>query len=365
MKRAGQAAALAAPAACIALAWACLPALSLTPPSQTIPIPAASCGDGIIEPGPDGAVGEECDPGGGTAQGCSASCTVTCTTDAGSWPIDPRTNHCYLQLYDTRDIVTAGSDCALYGGHVVRFVDQQELAFVAAGAETSPFWVGLRETSGASSQWAPSPDLQSSEPGWADTCAGCFAYVDDAGTIPAGGGVLDKGECVVSPAVLSTGTWTQSICQVATDAGAFGRFTICEREPPGTRTAACGDGRACFTVAATSKRYLLGSAPVSAASAAAFCESLGAGVRLVVFDSPEEREQVGYEISRQAVVGPDTSPARDFWIGLTSDGGAWGWEPRLASAGARAYVIVEDDTVSSGLASAASPSDVHYALCQN
>ena len=104
------------------------------------------------------------------------------------------------------------------------------------------------------------------------------------------------------------------------------RASPCEREPEvGTRTdRLLGGGCVLHPSAAgrwRSKRYVLLGSSVDAVSAFAACRALGG--QLAVFKSPEEREQVGYEIGRQTVIDGGAS---DFWIGLAADGSAWAWD---------------------------------------
>jgi hypothetical protein len=202
------------------------------------------------------------------------------------------------------------------------------------------------------------------------------ASAPDGGAIPTGVGVTGTGACVVGN--LDPPGWTQSICETRIDGGRFGRLSICEREPIGTRTVPCSQG-ACFTVAATTnaattKHYVLFGVVADASAAVQACQTLGGQAQLVVFQSPEEREQVGYELGRQTVISD--GGGRDYWIGLGSDGGLWTWDgpggiasPPWAlnqptDGGARAYVIVQPGTLSSELAIVAGPEDEHYPLCQ-
>jgi hypothetical protein len=342
--------------------WACLPNLEITQPSQ----PAPYCGDGVIDPD----AGEECDPGPDASsvllQACPR-CTVPC--DGGTFPFkDPASNHCYFGLNNTSDIDEAGASCEANGGHVVRFVSQDEVLLVASGSPYSVLWVGLREVK-TSGSYVPSEPT--SEPGWSPVCGGCFAQVEDGG-IPRGATANEIGECIIAGQDASA-AWTQSICAKASN---FARQTLCEREPVGTRTTPCPYG-ACFTVAATtaSKHYVLIGSRQTAGSAFSMCQTLGGQV--AVFQSREEREQVGYEIARQTAID---GGANDYWIGLGTDGGVWVWDgpnggleplpwaenqPSASDAGLRAYAIVQPGIVSSELAYAeATPQELHFPLCQ-
>jgi hypothetical protein len=341
----------------IGCVWACLPNLEITQTSQ----PAPYCGDGVIDPD----AGEECDPGPDASslllQACPR-CTVPC--DGGDLPFkDPASNHCYFGLNNTSDIDAAGASCEANGAHVVRFVSPNEVLLVASGSPYSELWVGLRE---AKTRYLPSEPT--SEPGWSPACSGCFAQVDDGG-IPPGASSNESGGCIIAGPDASA-AWTQSRC------GGPERETLCEREPVGTRSRPCPYG-ACFTVAATmaSKHYVLFGARQSASAAFAECQTLGGQV--AVFQSREEREQVGYEIARQSAID---GGANDYWIGLGTDAGVWVWDgpsrglaplpwaenqPSASDAGLRAYVIVQPSILSSELAYAeATPEELHFPLCQ-
>lgn len=341
----------------IACVWACLPNLEITPTSQ----PASFCGDGIINPD----AGEQCDPGDAHTSACE-DCGVSCVV--GTFHVvNPTSHHCYFYV-GPGSLTTAAASCEGNGGHIVRFVSQGELDLVASVTPASPFWVGLKEDTSTKSspRWLPSE--LTSEPGTSAGCAGCFAE-DDGGAIPASL-AYGAGNCVIATLDASV-PWTQSVCESNTTG--FGRETMCEREPVGTRTTSCPYG-ACFTVAATvtSKRYVLLGSSVDAVTAFAQCQTVGG--QLAVFQSREEREQIGYEIGRQTVIDAGAS---DYWIGLAADGGVWAWdgpegglepppwavnEPQLG--GSRAYVIVQPGTLASELALVENGGGSHFPLCQ-
>jgi hypothetical protein len=356
----------AAAVVALATAWACLPDLVVTP------VPTAwFCGDGIISPD----AGEQCDPGPDAATAAyevCPNCSVACASGQSVEFPDPASNHCYFtsSLTTITDIDAAGEACVQNGGHVVRFVSEAEVSLVA-NRPGEAYWVGLRDPQIGDRTWFPSDTTN--EPGWSPQCAGCFAHVDagvaDMPTIDAGR------RCVEGYIPVATGAevpgWTQVGCVGK-------RLTLCEREPLGTRTFECTPG-ICFTVAATqtTKRYvLLGQPRLPAPTAASACSGIDGG--LVVFQTREEREQVGYEIGTDRWRGG----ANDFWIGLSSnDAGVWSWDrgeqgltpppwglnepaPTAVSA-ARAYVVVEAGTLDSELAHAQTdPAEKHYAVCE-
>jgi hypothetical protein len=347
----------------VVIGAACLPELTIAGPGAlTGP---AVCGDGILEPD----AGEQCDPGssadGGIAPngGCSSNCTIVC--DGGITPfLDPTTNHCYFG--GASKTTLDGAVCEEQGAHLVRFVDSKEYAFVSMNAPTR-FWVGIRATGKAPESWLPAEATP--EPGWDPGCTGCFAAVDAGLTVI-------KGNCFTgspSEPPSSPPPWTQTTC---VDPSEY--YPQCEREPPGSRVFACPAG-SCFTVKATPKRYVLvpgstgtGNAQLGANDALQACAHLGG--RLVVFDSPEEREQVAYELA---------SRATDFWLGLAPgpDGG-WAWDtegglsplpwgegqPVATPSGVeRAYAYISPGAVDSELArvgNAADGGDSHSVVCE-
>jgi hypothetical protein len=167
----------------------------------------------------------------------------------------------------------------------------------------------------------------------------------------------------------------------------FGRETICEREPPGSRAAA-GVGALTLSTAVTQdrKRYLLLPSLEGADDAAQACEKIGGGARLVLLESREEREELAAELARAGNDG-------GVWIALATDAnGAWRWDEDPTDSGLppgdlwgngapgeqgdsstpqRAYLAISPGTVDSELAHAgattapeAGAPEMHYALCQ-
>jgi hypothetical protein len=361
-----------------AWAWGCLPDLVIASASA-----GPVCGDGVITPFlADGGPGESCDPGpddSGTAAVFCKACRVAC--GAGYQPnADPLSGHCYFGAGGSSALDAAASACEGVGAHVVRFVSDAEVGLVANIATESPFWVGLKSEQANQAAWLP--DERTNEPGWAPQCPGCFALVEAGATdIPNGGGT-DVGLCVIAFSTPSSTTWTQSLCApVKKDDGGLSRYTMCEREPVGTRTTACA-GDACFTVAQTqaAKRYELVGERLGANDAVSRCAALGGA--LVTFGSAEEREQVGYEVGSESVLDAGSV---DFWIGLSSrDGMTWSWDlgdaglqpppwgpgwPGVTTPPNRAYVTLQQGTVGSELAQPGSAADAsspetHFPLCE-
>lgn len=357
-------------------AWACLPDLEISQPSG----PLAVCGDGFIDPD----AGEECDLGnlvdggeaGLPANACIA-CKVACSgVDGGTFLEDPTTQHCYFQAGKTTTSAAAISDCEGWGGHVVRLVSEAEVAFVA-NAASFDYWVGISRT--ASRTWLP---LETTfEPGWSPDCVGCFAQTSDGGIPEDPTEAVPNGACVVG-SIEPSQPWLESQCQAPNNSSFF-RDTLCEREPIGSRTRACG-ANACLSVAATesSKRYVVIGSPAAAGGLGAndavlACAAVGG--RLAVLGSREEREQLGKELG--AYFGGTASA----WIGLSDLNGTWGWdapdagglspppwgaeEPAVITGSVgRAYVSVSATQLDSELAHAASASDAggaeHAALCE-
>jgi hypothetical protein len=351
-----------------ALVWACLPALTLTEASSDAGEPF--CGDGVISP----ALGEECDPGPDASPAVLAvcgKCKVLCSAPQFE---DSVSHHCYLPLTGNWTLQDAGAACEKSASaHVVRFVSENEVSLVDQQPGTT-YWVGLMQSSLVDSgRWYPSEETL--EPGWTAACPGCFAQVDAGATqIPEVPVIGDAGHierrCVEAQPGSSNPLWMQATCTDTIGA-------LCEREPVGTHTYVCPQG-ACFTVAATwsEKSYVLLAAPSSASAAPGACASIDAG--LVVFESREEREQVGDEIGRQSVLDAGS----DFWIGLSQgDAGVWKWarpdaglkpqpwgigEPNAdAAPNARAFVLVQVGLLDSQLARAqVDAGEIHYDLCE-
>ena len=159
---------LAAAAAVVAGAWACLPELSITPPTV-----GPVCGDGLVSPD----AGEVCDPGPDAALLARAACPSCSKVGCGgNLPfVDPSSSHCYFSLGNASEIDAAGASCEANGAHVVRFVSEGEVSFVANQAATT-YWVGLKELVAGDRTWLPSE--ATNEPGWSSQCPGCFAHVE-------------------------------------------------------------------------------------------------------------------------------------------------------------------------------------------
>jgi hypothetical protein len=350
--------AAAAAAVGIALGAACLPDLDAVVTS-TGPAPTSVCGDGVI----DLDAGEECDPGeAGAAVGCGA-CKVECA--GGS--IDRATGHCYYAAARAASIAAAVTACRDAGGHVTTFASETEMGFVADASPSDDFWVGISRSPflGPSAYAPPSGSI---EPGWSPSCAGCYAHIPaDSGAIP-GDPSVGTGDCILARKNAAL-PWVQVACESPSTP----RGTICEREPPGSRSVFCIGG-VCFDVPATAgiKRYLLVPNAVRADDARGSCET--AEGTLVAFDSREEREQVAREVALPRVAAAVDS----FWIGLATggDGGPWAWEGDASTAllpwgerepvlpGGRAFVRIVPTTTDSELAHAAGPDEVHPVLCQ-
>jgi hypothetical protein len=356
---------------------ACLPDLVVAAEAGTGP----SCGDGYIDPD----AGEQCDPGppsadSGAATACE-NCRVVCTVGSQATITDFSTDHCYYEPGPTTDEADSINVCESAGGHVVRFVSDNELTLVSNWAAEAPFWVGIIfQGSTVPPGWFPNEVTV--EPGWDIDCPGCFA---GGGAIEKGDAAADIGKCVTGGVLADGGgsAWSQSICSQSAAVTPFHRWTVCEREPVGTRTRACG-ANLCLTVAATQgvKRYVIVPTPMEANDAVIACA--GQGGRLVVLGSAEEREQLGYEVGLQLQHALPATAA--LWIGLSTnlEDGGWGWDepaagmsppwgigqPSQSGPASRAYVLVEpqQDILDSELARAGNASDAggetHFPLCE-
>jgi hypothetical protein len=312
--RTGFAAFFVGAAAVVGLGFACLPDLPTPPP--------AACGSGTV----DLDDGEACDPGPGEAG--STGCNRLCQVDCDGGVVDDASNHCYFWVSGVGSLDLATQACLGLGAHIVSFVDMTELSFVAGNtktldnAVTGGSWAALERYStpdeaGHTLYYVPNEQL----PGWASSCAGCFAYTDAADIpLPTNN---NPGSCVYWRHALST-SWVQANCNLGfDDAGVQNTNSVlCEREPPGSFSAPCaGDanGRTCIEVPVThtKKRYEL-SPSGTFDNARGDCTSRG-GI-LVHFASAAEREEVSTEVARSIAT-------TDFWIGLSfdDDAGVWTW----------------------------------------
>lgn len=357
--------ALATFAAALLLAAACLPDLAAFPDGPdaadaAVATQGLTCGDGVIDTPDDGGDGgESCDPGDASTAGCE-DCRFTCSggiDDAG---------HCYFFADPTATYTLANSACRGANGHVVTFASEREAAFVSALAgDAGPYWVGL-ENSGERGGYAPPSGVY--EPGWpssGDRCAGCFARGTDAGAFDLApgedAGALDT--CLVA----TDGRWLRVGCN-----GTTVRTTLCEREPIGQRMYPCG-GLLCTTLppTAASKRYVVWPSAAAADEARDVCASLDGG-SLVIFDSPEEREQLARELRERFQLPVEV------WIGLSNADAGWVWDDgRSVDAGplpwgdgepsaptGRAFMRIDDDRFDTQLARVDSTGAPRVFVCQ-
>lgn len=268
--------------------------------------PAPACGDGVV----DLAAGEQCDPGGATPLGCSATCQVVC--DGGfHWS---RNDHCYVDVPPGATSIGEATMTRCTGAttHVVTFASGEELAAVVGVVDAGLFWVGMLQSVGKFDS------VTTFEPGWDPGCSGCFAQTPGlAQPLPG----VDAGQACVEGTSDLDASWQQIACQ----GNPRHIHTICEREPQGRLSRPCAtiDGGECFDLRFThgDKSYVYVKVAAPADVAEQQCESLGG--TLVVLQSRDEREQLWKEL--QHIVGSG-SPF-SMWIGLSQrDGGAdWSW----------------------------------------
>ena len=295
----------------------------------------SSCGNKVVEL----EAGEQCDPR--TDGVCDRTCRVTC--DGYVWP---KNNHCYKLLRSaTPNLVgqtnSATTLCKLalgFNGHVVTFASDVEFRavlanFADAGVDGGSFWVGLLGNGVADSYVA----LRDYEPGWSPTCTGCFAHVTDrAKPIPNS----DAKNACVQAAFDPDASWSATKCT-----GSPALRVICEREPVQlqSRVPSC-DGGVCIDLVWTfpNKTYLYEATAATASDAEQSCRDLGG--RLAVFGSPDEREQLWYQLSQLTI------PPSQIWIGLSqmavaagSDAGDGGDAAETGPPEAGALVWVWDD----------------------
>lgn len=338
----------AAAASVTGIVVSCLPDLDAVP-AQTDSA-AGLCGNGRI----DIDAGEQCDPGTkGSVPGCS-HCQLQCDAGEGQYGsyVDPSSDHCYFLLSQEAGPFDKASACSEQRAHVVtlgtaeEYVTLTNFGNLRLMEEPVGFWLGVREIppdAGADAAPDVTPDAAPDgpyravvdEPGFSShlgECMGCFVpFTTRGGLVPS----REPASCVSWSR--NTPRWSATEC----DAGNV--MTLCEREPSGSRSYPCGD-LLCFDVLTearqgTRKTYVWNPSgeKVTADSGASFCDGLSdAGLSsLVVFQTPQQREQIFYELMHLPLP-PHAGPPTDFWVGLTSrrfgrkDGGfgpvTWLWD---------------------------------------
>ncbi len=310
------------------LVAACLPDLREFP-AETV---GGRCGDGYVD-GPTGAAPEEaCDPGDVGALGCSPTCALVC--EGG---VRLATKHCYFLAGSTNSYAAAAERCRAAGAHVVTFGGADEIASVDAIVPAGDYWVGLVKDLTTE---AYTPERGLGEPGYpappkTGPCPGCFARADPGQSFPAEAGASGELGCLIARRG-ATSPWRAAPCARASPAD-----VVCEREPPGTRAEGCPGG-VCVRLSPTTKRYLFVPAPALEPEAAAGCASFGA--RLVLLESPEEREELAREIAR---LSPDLA---GVWIGLARAAGATAflWDDEAAPTSRREPMWADKEPQATG-----------------
>jgi hypothetical protein len=350
----------------VAAIVSCLPDLQ----SPTSPLDAGYCGNGYIDP-----PSEQCDPGprvgdAGEAGvvGCSAECQVVCPSDGF---VDTTTNHCYFLL--ANDVVPNSVPNSTLNGcfspanasHIVTFVSDNEVIALTNSplgmGLTARYWVGLRDTAtldGGQRVWNSEYTV---EPGWAGlgACTGCYANTTNGANGFPRTLDTDAGEGAAACVVATKNYlehWYSASCQLDLS------HSICEREPPGSRAEPCtaGDsdpGDFCIQVVATlgTKTYEYHPGGMDPNEAEQYCKGHGStpSTSLVVFDTPEEREQLVHELYHLPGGAP---PPTQFWIGLAQSDNVWSWDDGQPIAsypspwgigapepgGTRAYVVLAE-----------------------
>jgi Lectin C-type domain len=315
-------------AAFITSVGGCIPDL---PPDQ---VTGAVCGDGVI----DLDAGEQCDPGPGAAaddSGVAVAGCKACRIECPGFVWD--NHHCYHVEQNAWTLqsgnVSASGLCQGATSHVVTFASNDErnavTTYLASVSESSPFWVGLNPDPGNPSSNSPSYStvLGLFEPGWAAQCPGCYAGWDAGSALPLFPGVPDGGAGCVIASPDPSQPWEQYPCSVSVPLrrSLVDPQTVCEREPVGKRSSPCQAG-ICIDLPRThgAKSYVYLESPVSADDANSACLAISG--RLVVLQSPEEREQLWRELSQLTV------PPYAIWIGLSLVGNCraprprWSWD---------------------------------------
>jgi hypothetical protein len=306
---------------------ACLPDLRVFP-AETV---GGRCGDGYVD-GPTSAAPEEaCDPGDVGAIGCSPTCTLVC--EGG---VRLATKHCYFLAGAATSYAGASQLCRAAGAHVVTFAGADEIASVDAIVSAGDYWVGLVKDP-TTEAYAPE---RRDEPGYpappkTGPCLGCFARADPTQSFPPEPGASGELGCLIARRGAST-PWQAAPCARSKAAD-----VVCEREPPGTRAEGCPGG-VCVRLSPTTKRYLFVPSPAVEPDAAAGCASFGG--RLVLLESPEEREELAREIAR---LSPDLA---GVWIGLARAAGATAflWDDETAPPSLREPMWADKEPLATG-----------------
>jgi len=334
-------------------------------------IAARACGDGFIDPTLE-AGAEECDPGLRGGPGCTPSCKVECNGGM----IDPVTKHCYFRVGRNDSEQGASTACGQTQGHVITFVSDNEVGFIAdaglanVGNMPSQFWVGLSFVSKYLGYQSDS--YGNGEPGWnypdlSAACPGCYARTgSDASTYfpPLGPGSDAGPECVYADSLTE---WHHSPCSNAPK-----HDTLCEREPPGSRATVCNGG-ICITVAQTNKRYLFVPSDTTADDAKTSCQLLNGS--LVILETREEREQLAHEIAQYT-----GKEGATFWVGLAANAAGnlvWddssaagrpstlGIDAGAATPNARVFISLgTSDPIDRGLGHLDDATSLHPYVCQ-
>ncbi len=345
----------------VIVAISCLPDLELAGTQN------GSCGNGVV----DLDKGEACDPGDGGATGCTSTCQVDC--DGGA--IDPKSSHCYFWIENVVAIDDAINGCNVAGGHLVSFVDLEELTAVVANSKKligapdgGATWLALEKTGDTNDAGLTTyyfPPLGEVFPGWSASCPGCFALADGGDADLPLGGTLPQ-DCVNWRRTTGA-SFTQGVCTLTT-AGPV----LCEREPSGAFSESCDDASTdlCIEVPWTAgqKKYVFVSQGKTFDLATADCVARGG--MLAHFESSAEREEVIREL-------PITGG--NVWIGLAfdSEAGAWSWldgtpastvplwadgEPSMN--GTSAVIEIDRSRFDTRLAQAADPTNTFQYICQ-
>jgi len=176
---------------------------------------AASCGDGVINPG------EQCDDGNGNdLDGCTslcrsgATCDVVARPGADAFAVDASSGRCYSRFdAEVTTFQAASAACAAQHGHLASVTDVNEQSIVAnlvTGSDV--YWIGAIDDANSTDE---SFTWLTGEP-WAFTA---FAPGQPDDDVVVGGGA----DCLA----LTSGGWVDTSCVFA--GYVTGRF--CEFEP--------------------------------------------------------------------------------------------------------------------------------------
>ena len=249
--------------------------VSSAPATITVTVVRSVCGNGVRE-----GVHEECDDGNATpADGCEASCRLTCGSGTGADrdAVDPASGHCFA-AYDgvQHSYQQAAAMCTALGGHLPTITSASEdaAAFAAVRSGDAP-WLGASDIAAEGAfSWVTGEAFGYSHfhAGKPDNAGGadCVHYLSDgtwSDAVCAGSGVTgtlcELELATTTPAFPSGGTGTRAVA--VADLNGDGYADIAAVNPASNTVGVLlGDGAGGFSLVGT---YPTGTGPVAVAAA--------------------------------------------------------------------------------------------------